>query len=288
MTRRRAPAPGTGSAGRRASPRGDSHAPSRSQPAEGWQGWDDYAAFYDWENRRTVGRRDVAFWRAFAADAGGPVLELGCGTGRVTLPLARAGIDVVGIDRSAEMLAFARRRLRRVADLGARPRLVRGDIRHLPFLDAHFAAVVAPYGILQSLLRDGDLRATLESVARILRRGGRFGIDLVPDVPKWREYRRRVSLVGRLGRTGPLVTLIESVRQDAARRLTIFDHEYVVGWGRQRNVRQFTVTFRTLPIAAMVRRLGRAGFEVDGHLGGYAGQPLGEDSDTWLLTATKG
>src|ERR1700716_406040 len=76
---------------------------------EGWQGWDEYAPFYDWENARTLGRRDVPFWRRVAADATGPVLELGCGTGRVTRPLARAGIDIVGVDRSGAMLARAAR-----------------------------------------------------------------------------------------------------------------------------------------------------------------------------------
>src|SRR5262245_11697389 len=74
-------------------------------PREGWQGWDDYAPFYDWENARTLGRRDVSFWTRVASRATGPVLELGCGTGRVTRPLARAGIDVIGVDRSAAMLA---------------------------------------------------------------------------------------------------------------------------------------------------------------------------------------
>ena len=52
---------------------------------EGWQGWDEYAPFYDWENAQTLGRRDVPFWRRIAAAAGGQVLELGCGTGRVSL-----------------------------------------------------------------------------------------------------------------------------------------------------------------------------------------------------------
>ena len=74
---------------------------------EGWQGWDEYAPFYDWENAQTLGRRDVPFWRRVASAAGGPVLELGCGTGRVSLPLARAGVELVGIDRSAPMLERA-------------------------------------------------------------------------------------------------------------------------------------------------------------------------------------
>ena len=82
----------------------------------GSSGWDEYAAFYDWENQRTVGRRDIAFWRRFAEGAGGRVLELGTGTGRVLLPLARDAArraPVFGIDLSEPMLARARARLRR-------------------------------------------------------------------------------------------------------------------------------------------------------------------------------
>ena len=106
--------------------------------AEGWQGWDEYAAFYDWENARTVGRRDVAFWRGLAARAKGRVLELGCGTGRVLLPVARDGRRIVGIDRSTPMLNRARAKLARAK--ARRPRrarlraaLLRGDIRDLPW-----------------------------------------------------------------------------------------------------------------------------------------------------------
>src|ERR1051325_11300473 len=100
--------------------------------AEGHEGWDEYAPFYDWENARTLGRRDVPFWRNLAIHTGGPVLELGCGTGRIALPLGRAGGTLVGIYRSPPMLARASARVRR-ARLGVRIHLVRGDIRRLPF-----------------------------------------------------------------------------------------------------------------------------------------------------------
>ncbi|MGE3510272.1 MAG: class I SAM-dependent methyltransferase, partial [Vicinamibacterales bacterium] len=84
-----------------------------SRIAQGWHGWDEYAPFYDWENARTLGRRDVPFWTRVATKARGRALELGCGTGRISLPLVRAGVSLVGIDRSDAMLAQAVRRLKR-------------------------------------------------------------------------------------------------------------------------------------------------------------------------------
>src|SRR5690349_20883426 len=99
--------------------------------SEGHHGWDEYAPFYDWENARTLGRRDIPFWRNLAVHAGGRVLELGCGTGRISLPIARAGVPIIVIDRSGPMLARASARLKR-AKLQGRLRLIRGDIRHLP------------------------------------------------------------------------------------------------------------------------------------------------------------
>jgi SAM-dependent methyltransferase len=252
---------------------------------EGWTGWDAYAAFYDWENARTVQRRDVPFWKRMAAAAGGPVLELGCGTGRISIPLARGRTLVVGIDRSAPMLARARRKALR-ARVRGRVRLVRGDIRLLPFRRRAFALVMAPYGILQSLVRERDLSDSLESVASVLPRGGRLAIDLVPDLPAWSEYRRKKTLSGAMGRGGR-VTLVESVRQDRRRRLTIFDQTFTLERGRRRQVEQFTLTFRTLSVPEMAGRLERAGFRIDAVLGDYQGGPWDLRADVWIILARK-
>jgi SAM-dependent methyltransferase len=255
------------------------------QPAEGWQGWDAYAPFYDWEKARTVQRRDVPFWERLALAQTGRVLELGCGTGRILLPVARTGADIVGIDRSAAMLARCRQRLRRARLTNAS--LVLGDIRHLPFRRRNgFTLVMAPYGILQSLTREKDLKATLASVHRVLSRGGMFVIDLVPDLPRWSEYRRRRSLSGKRGRQTTL-TLIESVRQDSRRGLTIFDQEYVEQRGRERRVHRFTLTFRTLSVPQMSRRLEAAGFGIRAVLGDYQGGPWDPRADAWVLICEK-
>jgi ubiquinone/menaquinone biosynthesis C-methylase UbiE len=254
---------------------------------EGFEGWDEYAAFYDWENARTLGRRDVAFWGRVALGARGPVLELGCGTGRIALPLGRAGVALVGIDRSASMLARARRRVAR-ARLAGRIRLIRGDIRHLPFPASSFSTVLAPYGVLQSLLRERDLGATLASVHDVLQRGGTLGLELVADLPAWEEYRKRISLRGWRGRPGGArVTLVETVRQDPARRLTIFDQEFIERRGRERRTRRFALAFRTLSVPQMVRRLEKVGFAVTALLGDYQGGAWDPRADVWVMLAKK-
>jgi len=272
---------------------------------EGHDGWDEYAPFYDWENARTLGRRDLPFWRNVALQVGGPVLELGCGTGRLSIPLGRAGVPLFGIDRSEAMLARARARVRR-AGLSGRVHLIRGDIRKLPFAGRvvrpsragapqrvtspgqPFDMVLAPYGMLQSLLRERDLVDTLAAVHGVLRPGGTFGIELVADLPSWAEYRKRVSLTGWRGRTGGArISLVESVRQDRARRLTFFDQEFTERNGRSTTVRTFSLAFRTLSVPQIVRRLEKTGFEVSALLGDYRGRQWDPRADVWVILATR-
>jgi hypothetical protein len=144
---------------------------------------------------------------------------------------------------------------------------------------------MAPYGILQSLIRERDLRDTLASVSRSVRRGGLFVMDLVPDLPRWSEYERRVSLAGRRG--GGQLTLTESVRQDPLKGLTIFDQEYAERRGGRRSVQRFSLTFRTLSVSQMRRRLEAAGFRVDAVLGDYQGGPWDARADVWIILARK-
>jgi SAM-dependent methyltransferase len=254
---------------------------------EGWHGWDDYAPFYDWENAQTLDRRDVRFWQQLARCAKGPVLELGCGTGRVTIPLARAAKRVIGLDRSAEMLQHAMTRARRARPKG-RISWVRGDIRSLPFREEmRFDLVIAPYGILQSLVTDRDLRATLAAVAGVLDRGSVFALDLVPDLPVWKEYRNRLRFRGSRKGGRSHVTLIEGVRQDRSKGLTIFDERYIERRGPKTTERRFSLVFRTVTVPQMTRRLERAGFRIQAVLGDYEGKPWDARADVWLIIAER-
>jgi ubiquinone/menaquinone biosynthesis C-methylase UbiE len=258
---------------------------------KGHEGWDDYAAYYDWENAQTVGRRDIAFWSDFALRAASRqagnrsrVLELGCGTGRVAIPVAKAGATVIGVDRSASMLARARMKVRR-ARLASRVKLIRSDIRHLPFPDKAFELVMAPYGILQSLLDEKLLSATLKDVRRVIARDGIFGLELVADLPAWDEYSNRLSLRGNRGPNGKPIALVESVKQDRRNHITRFEQEFVEGRGKTATRKKFSLAFRTLSVPQMVQRLEKAGFEVAALLGDYQGGPWDLRADVWIILA---
>ena len=197
----------------------------------------------------------------------------------------------MGIDRSAPMLRLARRRVARLRP-SRRPILIRGDIRAIPLRTASVELVIAPYGILQSLIRKPDLSRTLAETARVLRPGGRFIADLVPDLPTWEPYQRQVRLHGRHGKGQ--VTLVESVRQDRQRGLTTFDEEFIEhapprpgGAPAAPVTARFSLTFRTLSMAEIRRRLERTGFRVERILGGYRGQRWTSASETWLIVARK-
>lgn len=125
---------------------------------------------------------DVPLYLALAAERPGRVLELGCGTGRVLLPLARAGHPVTGVDSAPAMLALARRKLSRESEaVRARVRLVEGDMRDLRLDERYDLALLAANSII---LLDGadEQRRLVAGVREHLAPGGRFVVDVfVPD-----------------------------------------------------------------------------------------------------------
>jgi SAM-dependent methyltransferase len=133
------------------------------------------ARYYDLENATLT--EDLALWEELAEEYGNPVLELGCGTGRVLLNLARAGCAAVGVDSSAEMLARARARIALNPRLTSRVSLHQADFSHL-HLDASFPLVLAPFNTLAHLIEPDAARQTLDSVFRHLNPGGVFAFDL--------------------------------------------------------------------------------------------------------------
>jgi SAM-dependent methyltransferase len=123
-------------------------------------------------------RPDVAFFVEAAKESGGPVLEVGCGTGRVLIPTARAGVEIVGLDLSPHMLEVCRGRLKvEPEEVRSRVRLVQGDMRAFE-LSRTFRLVTLPFRPFQHLTTVEDQLACLGCIRRHLAEGGRLILDI--------------------------------------------------------------------------------------------------------------
>ncbi|MBM3933473.1 MAG: class I SAM-dependent methyltransferase [SAR202 cluster bacterium] len=125
---------------------------------------------------------DIPFYVEEAVESVGPVLELGCGTGRVAIPIAEAGVEVVGLDFSKQMLQVARRKAKQAMPRGeSKLTLVHGDMRDFS-LDRKFKLVIIPFRGFLSLLTVDDQVKCLETIRRHLEPDGRLIFDIfVPD-----------------------------------------------------------------------------------------------------------
>ncbi|MEL7185912.1 MAG: class I SAM-dependent methyltransferase [Pseudomonadota bacterium] len=151
---------------------------------------------------------DTAFYRSMLEEVGGPLLELGCGTGRVLLNSARTGEECIGLDASTEMLEVLRQK-----NLPENVELVHGRIEDLDLGDRRFRLITAPFRTMQHVLDPQSQLAALENIRRHLAPGGVFAFDVfdpnlsaiaVEDEPEYLdatfdyqgdEMRRYVSVV---------------------------------------------------------------------------------------------
>jgi SAM-dependent methyltransferase len=244
---------------------------------------DEYGAsaeFYDYVPPYSD-RPDVAFWTAAALESGGPVLEVGCGTGRVLIPTARAGIEIVGLDLSPTMLATCKRRLAQEPDdVRARATLVEGDMRDFQ-LGRQFALATMPFRPFQHLITVEEEIACLEAIRRHLAPGGKLILDLFnPSLPalvdesRSEEYGDEPEFVMPDGRR--VVRRFRTVRRDWLAQVQDVELIYYVAHPdgrRERLVHGFPMRYLFRYEAEHL--LARCGFRVDSLYSDFDGHPYG-------------
>ena len=241
--------------------------------------------YYEQTYRRR--REDVAFYAALAAGARGPVLELGCGTGRVTRAMARAGAEVVAVDRMASMLRYARDRAEREpAAARERVRFVRGDLRSVR-LGRRFALVVAPFNVLMHLYTRRDIERCLATVRAHLTPRGRLVFDvLLPDPATLGRDPSRVYKGGRVRVDGVPHLYGERFSYDAARQVEHVDLIFERADGdRPAPPRVTPLAMRQLFPAELEALLHYNGLRIVRHEGGFEGEPLDRWSDSQVVFA---
>ncbi|HYW98515.1 MAG TPA: class I SAM-dependent methyltransferase [Candidatus Elarobacter sp.] len=141
--------------------------------------YDSFIADYYDESPIVKGRlQDVAFYRNAVRDFGDPILELGCGTGRITMALAEAGKRITGLDLSGRMLERAvKKRAALRVEARERVHFVQGDMARFD-LGEKFRLVIIPFRPFQHLLEVRQQMGCLECVRKHLASGGRLILDV--------------------------------------------------------------------------------------------------------------
>ncbi len=239
----------------------------------------DMASGHD-EVRRARALASERFYMDEARQSGGRVLELGCGSGRLTLPIAQNGIEIVGADLSNPMLDRARAKARAA---GVRVQYLQADMRRFD-LPGEFSAIFIPGNSLLHLLTIEELKQCLASVRRHLAAGGR----LVFDISKW-DVRR---LAQNPGQRYPVLHLNDPKRGEIAiEETSSYDSaaqiRHVVWYLSAANAADFRVIdyhLRVIFPQELLLLLEVAGFRLEARYGEFTREPFDSSSQRQVCT----
>ncbi len=238
---------------------------------------------YDLITRALSGLEPVDFYRTQAMRYGSPVLELACGTGRLSIPIAQDGLDVVGLDASAQMLSLAERR---TAGSGLKIAWIRGDMRNFD-LGRRFRLIFVASNSFSHLYSLPEIEACLGSVRRHLVASGRFVVDVFNPAlgvfVRPPDYR---SPVGEYDdpRSGGRVAVSKAVRYDSASQIShetwYFRHEVT---GEEESVPLNLRMFFPQEIDALLRY---SGFRIERKYGDYEHAAFSDSSRKQIIVCT--
>jgi SAM-dependent methyltransferase len=241
-------------------------------------------------------RGDTEWYCARARNSGGPVLELGAGTGRITLEIARQGITVHALDSDPGMLARLQQKIAE-QPLEVRPRVTvtLGDMRAFT-IAARFALIIAPFRAFLHNLTEDDQLACLQRVREHLSPGGRFAFNVFhPSLEFMAQHAGALAGVWRRTATatredGGCVARSESAFYHTPAQLIDAQHRYDE-YGADGTL--ITTSLHRLQLAylypAQLRQLlGQAGFQSVQIAGGFDGRPFQRDTDELVIEASLG
>ncbi len=221
---------------------------------------------------------DISFYLDVAQNSGGRVCELACGTGRVTVPLARAGIEIVGIDKSAAMLDAARARATSARLSAENPRFVERDMCAMDS-DDRFSLVLIPLHSLSHLHDTDEVVTCLSNIRRSLNRNGTLCFAL--HNPNPRLLARESDSLERIHQEITNVVVYERCRYRADRQ--ILDLTWYIESAEETTMVEHGL--RMFFPEEMLLILKSAGFSVVDRYGWYDRTPFSSDSGTQIIVA---
>ena len=247
--------------------------------------FDRLARFYDWEHAGYLD--DLPLYRGLAERVGGPILEAACGSGRLLLPLARSGYEVVGLDTSPPMLRLAEAALAREPALADRVHLVEGDLRTTR-LGRQFGLAIVALDSFGLLVEQHDQLRALASLRRHIHDDGLLVLDLANGNLRGGETSEETVLhrYGTLPDAGPSVVKWSLRRTDHSLQLDhfvlIYDETGAHGVVRRTLVELDLRYFTRFELELL---LDRAGFFLEALFGDYDLNPFAATSPRLIAVA---
>jgi SAM-dependent methyltransferase len=237
--------------------------------------------------------RDAEWYIAKAWESGGPVLELGAGTGRITIGIAQAAITVHALDADSAMLDRLRKKLAsEPPEVQERVVVIAGDMRTFTLAE-RFPLIIAPFRAFLHNVTEQDQLACLERVRQHLRPGGRFAFNVFhPSLEYMANHAGALAGIWRLAGTFPhadggCVIRSESNEYDTVRQLVRSQHRYEEygpdGILTRASLHRLELAYLYPP--DLRRLLKDAGFESVKIFGGFDERPFEKDSDELVIEA---
>ena len=238
---------------------------------------------------------DVDWYRRKAVESGGPVLELGAGTGRITIPIAEAGVRVSALDLDAGMLDKLREKAATLApDVRERISMHRSDMRSFT-VDGQHALVIIPFrAFLHNITREDQL-ATLRCAQAHLRPGGELALNVFhpsleymaanagahAGVWRWRETRKLPD--------GGFIVYFDASRYNTVQQRleSMIRTEEFEPDGSLRRTNMMHLELAYLYPSDIASLLAQSGFELLRMSGDFVGRPFERDGDELVVEARK-
>ena len=245
------------------------------------------ASYYDLAYRRR--RADVRFYVEQAKKASGPVLELGCGSGRVTMAIADEGIDIVGMDAMPTMLDRLEERLeKKPKRLQKHIELHEGDLKDWR-IDRRFPLVISPFNVFMHLYTREDIEAALETVSAHLAPNGRFVFDvLLPSVGMLARDPAKVYRSGsvKVPSRGKRYHYRERFDYDDVQQIQMVDIAFV-GVDDPLDFHMTPLAHRQFFPAELEMLLHYNGFAIEERFGDFEGEALSRYAESQVIVARR-
>ncbi len=240
----------------------------------------DDGEIYDVVNSSFV--EDVPFWKKWCEKAGKNVLELCSGTGRIGIPLIKAGFNYTGIDNSKDFLDIARKKAAKLDPNKYSCHFLHGDMRSFS-LKQKFDSIIIPFNAFQHMFTSDDITRCMGQVKKHLRKGGLFIVNvfnpklekLIPDYEKERDIYKFPKKF----------SIFETRRYDKASQIMFADWHYKF-YGQRKDFTK-NLIMRVFYPQEFNSYFEANGFRIIHKFGDYKGRPFDSSSSCQVVIATR-